>query len=410
MKLLFIAPTADGHAVGESELAYQWVSRMAERHDVTVLSYYQRAGRRLSDQLEKARVVEWAEPPLVGRHERFNAMLNPGYIPFRRRARRWIRSALQQGEHFELAHQVSPVSLRYASPLAGLGIPYVVGPVGGSLVSPSAFTAEEGGAPWFTGLRAIDTFRLRHDRTLRRSFSEAGCVVGIAEYVRRLLSDVPLRDFRILSDIGIVALPPSSPGSDRVERVRFLFVGRVVRTKGVRDAVRALSLLPPGAATFDVVGDGYDRVECENLARELGVDDTVRFHGHVPHAEVQKFYESADVFLFPSYREAGGIVVVEAMSHGLPVIVCDNGGPASTVDDESGLRVPAHDPEQYADALSVAMLRLARDPAERAAMGRAGRARAELASLWTRRVDTMESIYRDVLAAATTNPWRGQPK
>lgn len=400
MKLLLVAPTADRDATGESWIAYQWVSRLAKRHDVTVLSYYQRTKRPLAGQLPGVRVVEWREPPVIGRNERFSAMLNPGYVPFSWHARRWIRAAVAQGERFDVAHQLAPVSLRYASPLAGSGIPYVVGPVGGSLASPPGFAAEEGGAPWFTALRALDGFRLRHDRVLRRSFSEAACVIGIADYVRDLLDGIRLRSFRTLSDTGIEALPPAAPGSGRTRGVRFLFVGRVIRTKGVRDAVRAMQLLPRGTGVLDVVGDGYDREACQRLAVELEVDDLVRFHGRVPHEEVLVLMSEADVFVFPSYREAGGIVVTEAMSYGLPVIVCDLGGPATTVDDASGIKVPAHDPVQLATAVSDAMAALAADPQRRAAMGSAGRSRIAQLSLWDNRVAFMERIYEEVRRGA----------
>lgn len=393
-----MAPTADADAVGESWITYQWVRRLADRHEVTVLSFYQRNKRPLAGQLDNARVVEWREPPLVGLNERFGAMLNPGYVPFLFRARRWIRSALARGERFDVGHQLAPLSLRYPSPLQGSGIPYVVGPAGGSLRSPKGFESEEGGAPWFTALRSMDMFRLRHDRMLRRSFAEAGCVVGIADYVGEMLDSIPLQDFRTMSDTGIVELPAQAPGSDRTEGVRFLFVGRVIRTKGVRDAVRALRLLPSGTGVLDIVGEGYDRAACEALASELELGDAVRFHGRVPHDEVLKFMTDADVFVFPSYREAGGIVVTEAMSYGLPVIVCDAGGPATTVDDASGFRVPAHDPTQYARAISEVMLKLAGDPALRRTMGTAGRTRIGALSLWANRVAAMERIYDSLLA------------
>lgn len=412
MKLLLIAPTADREAVGEAELAYQWVSRLASRHDVTVLTYYQRAGRRLADQLPDVRVVDWAEPPILGRYERFNAMLNPGYIPFRHRARRWIRDAQRRGERFDLAHQVAPVSVRYPSPVTDTGIPYVLGPVGGSLSSPPAFAEEEGGAPWFTGLRAVDGLRLRFDPVLRRSFAQAGAVIGIADYVRDVLAGVPIRDFRTMSDVGIDTLPEPVPPSRRTERVRFLFVGRVVRTKGVRDGIRALAQLPRGSAIYDVVGDGYDREECEALVNSLGLQDDVHFHGRVPHEAVERFYRNADVFLFPSYREAGGIVVVEALSYGLPSIVCAAGGPAAAVEQTCGIRVEARDPEQYANDLAAAMAELVADPGRRARLGRSAGARAATFYVWDRRIEAMEMIYSDVLAAAlvrgSSNP--AQPK
>ena len=130
MKLLLVAPTCDREDVGESWVAFQWASRLAERHDLTILTYHKRGHTPLSQQLPGVRVVEWEEPALFGRSERFNSLLKPGYFAFYRRSRTWIRAALARGEHFDLAHQAVPVAMRYPIPLAGLGIPYLVGPVG----------------------------------------------------------------------------------------------------------------------------------------------------------------------------------------------------------------------------------------------------------------------------------------
>lgn len=396
MKILLVAPVCDGTAVGESRIAFQWAQRLADRHDVTVLSYYQRTGRPLTPQLPRARVVEWAEPPFLSRFSRFNSMINPGYVSFYFRVRRWLKANARQ-EHFDVAHQVVPVSVRYPSPLAGSGIPYVIGPVGGSLVSPPAFAAEEGGAPWYTRLRAIDGFRLRRDPVLRHSFSQASVVLGIARYVADLLASIPLQDFRELNDSGIDALPEPVAPSERTEGVRLLFVGRLVRTKGARDAIRAVARVPRGTVTLDVVGEGYDLDACRLLVDSLDLQDLVTFHGWVPHDEVMEHFAKADVFVFPSYREAGGIVVTEAMSFGLPVIVCDGGGPANTVTDGCGIRVPAHTPEQYARDLATAISTLAAGPALRAALGTSGRQCVAQRGLWDVRIRTIECIYRSVV-------------
>src|SRR5262245_52808973 len=142
-KLLLIAPTCDGQDVGEAWVAYQWARGLAKRHDVTLLTYYKRGRLPASRQLTGLDVIEWPEPPLVGRAERLNSMLKPGYVPFYLKARRWIRHALARGERFDLAHQPVPVAMRYPSPVAGLGIPYIIGPVGGSLGSPPEFEKEK---------------------------------------------------------------------------------------------------------------------------------------------------------------------------------------------------------------------------------------------------------------------------
>ena len=403
MKLLLIAPMCDGDDVGESWSAFQFVQRLSADHDVTLLTYYKAGHRPQSEQLPGVRVIEWPEPRGVGRFERWNSMLKPGYLPFYRRSRAWIRAALQSGETFDLAHQIVPLAMRYPTPVAGLGIPYLLGPVGGSLDSPRAFASEDS-APWYVNLRALDAFRLRHDPMLRRSFADAACVIGIAPYVAELLDAVPPRRFEVMSDTGITALP-DVPERRSTGPLRLLHVGRLVRTKGARDAIRAMSLLPDLDVQLTIAGDGFDRTACQQLVTQLGLAARVRLLGRVPRAEVDELYRRADVFVFPSYREPGGNVVAEAMAFGLPLIVCDRGGPAHVVDDSCGIRVPAVDPDQFAHDLATAIRRLAADPARRDRMGLAARDRIAELSLWSNKIRQLESIYRSVLDRAAT----GQP-
>ena len=230
-----------------------------------------------------------------------------------------------------MAHQVTPVALRYPSPAAGLGVPLVIGPVGGSLDSPAAFRSEEGAAPWYQKLRRLDGPRLRHDPLLRGTFESAACVIGIAPYVADLLHDVDVRRFEVMSDVAVDEVTAQIDRSGRRGTVRLLHVGRTVRTKGLRDVIRALHAVRDLDVRLDVLGQGNDLAECRALSSRLGLADRVVFHGQVQRADVTGFYEQADAFVFPSYREAGGSVVLEAMAAGLPLIVCDRGGPGSTL-------------------------------------------------------------------------------
>jgi glycosyltransferase involved in cell wall biosynthesis len=171
-----------------------------------------------------------------------------------------------------------------------------------------------------------------------------------------------------------------------------------VRSKGLRDAIRAFRLLPGrDDLRFDVVGDGNDRAACE---REAAGDPRIRFHGKLPRADVDAWYEGADAFLFPSFREPSGNVVYEAMGFALPMIVADAGGPSFTVDDASGLRVAVRDPDRYARDLADAIARMAADAAARERWGRAARARVEDVGLWDRRIERMEDAYELALAEA----------
>jgi glycosyltransferase involved in cell wall biosynthesis len=398
LKLLLIAPTCDGDDVGEAWVGYQWVRLLSARHQVTLLTYHKRGSRPAADQLPGTRVIEWTEPAGLGRAERLNSMLKPGYVPFYFRARRWIRRALAQGDQFDLAHQPVPVAMRYPCPVRGLGIPYLIGPVGGSLESPPAFAAEEGTAPWYVGLRRLDALRIRYDPALRDTYQQASCVLGIAPYVKDFLAGTPVHRFEVMSETGITELPAPAGRPGRPDgTLGLLFVGRLVRTKGARDAIRAISLIRDVPVVLDIVGDGPDRAACEALTAELGLPARVRFHGRLPREQVAGFYQAADVFVFPSYREPGGNVVFEAMAHGLPLLVSDIGGPGNVVDESCGIRVHPVAPDGYAVDLAAAITRLA-DPRLRGLLGEGARARAAEVALWDSKVEHLEAIYAEVLA------------
>lgn len=406
LKLLLVAPTCDGQDIGEAWVAYQWAHRLAKRHEVTLLTYHKRNRTPASRQLAGLRVVEWSEPALLGRAERLNSMLKPAYLYFYWHARRWIRQALSQGEHFDLAHQPVPVAMRYPSPVAGLGIPYIIGPVGGSLPSPAGFLREEDTAPWYVGLRNLDRFRIRRDPLMRRTYEGASCVIGIAPYVADMLGPRAIRRLEIMSETGIEELPATVDRSARDGPLRLLYVGRIVRSKGARDAVRAMDLLRDLPVALDVVGDGFDRAACEALTSKLGLADRITFHGRKRRDEVDAFYQAADIFVFPSYREPGGNAVFEAMAFGLPLIVSDRGGPARAVDERCGIRLSAFSPEQYAQDIASAVRRLAANRQLRLSLGENARQRVSETALWDRKVEHIEAVYATVLGTPASPPNR----
>jgi glycosyltransferase involved in cell wall biosynthesis len=248
------------------------------------------------------------------------------------------------------------------------------------------------------GLRRLDPLRRRWDPLLRATYQQASYVLGLAPYVRDLLAAMPVQRFGVMLGPGISELPRHRTRRANGGDVRLLFVGRIVRTKGTRDAIRALGLARDLPASLDVVGDGFDRAECEGLVRWLGLADRVRFHGWLPRPQVEEFYRSANVFVFPSYREPAGGAALEAMSHGLPLLVSDRGGPGFMVDEACGVKVSPHAPEQYARDLAGGLIRLVTEPALRIRLGAGARQKAADIGLWQRKTDQLSNIYDEILA------------
>ena len=105
------------------------------------------------------------------------------------------------------------------------------------------------------------------------------------------------------------------------ENKKFLYVGYLARRKGVDVALNALGLLKNHEWTLDILGDGRQRKELENLVAELGIDDRVKFWGFRDDAE--KFMSEAACLLFPSRQEGLPLTVNEALAVGLPVLASD---------------------------------------------------------------------------------------
>jgi glycosyltransferase involved in cell wall biosynthesis len=397
MNILLIAPNIDGTDVGEAFVAFKWAEALAARVSLTVLSFERPGRAALAAQLPQARVVTWPEPRWARRNERLNAMLKPAWPVFAGHVRRWLKQALAQGERFDVAHQLMPQAARYASPLRHFGVPYIIGPLGGALDTPEAFRSEAGSAPLFTRLRALDAYRFRHDPWLRASYSGAACVLGVAPYVAEVLGDIPLRRFEPVLELGIDDVEPLCARPLTAGRLRLLHVGRGVRTKGLRDVVRALAHLRDlPHVTLTSAGAGEEIALCQAEAQTLGLSDRVTFLGRQPRDAIEKLYRSHDAFVFPSFREPAGGVLYEAMRHGLPVITAARGGPDFIVDDTCGLRLPVTTPDRFATAIAGAIRSLNADPARLAALGSGARAKVLAEGLWGAKTDRLVTVYAEV--------------
>jgi glycosyltransferase involved in cell wall biosynthesis len=146
-----------------------------------------------------------------------------------------------------------------------------------------------------------------------------------------------------------------------------LCVSRLVPRKGVDYLIEAVAKLPP-SIVLDIVGTGSREKRLREFAENLGAGDRVRFHGYRPRDELSACYERADVFVLPSLCESCSMSLLEAMSHGLPIIATNVGGTPELVEDNrNGLLVAPGN----AAALGSAIQRLSEDASLRSRMAAA---------------------------------------
>jgi glycosyltransferase involved in cell wall biosynthesis len=232
---------------------------------------------------------------------------------------------------------------------------------------------------------------------LRRAAWTVACSDAVLEDARALEPALASRSSTLYYGVQDRGVPPAPrPAAPCV-----LCLGRLTREKGFDLAIRAFAQVAghhPRARLL-VAGDGPARGELEALAAELLPPCAVEFAGEVSPASVPAVINRATLMVVPSrWREAFGLVAVEAALQARPVVAARTAGLAEAVQDgHTGLLVPPED----VPALAAALGRLLAEPRIAAEMGRAGRVRAQALFGWPRYVDACEAVYRGQAGGAS---------
>jgi glycosyltransferase involved in cell wall biosynthesis len=145
-----------------------------------------------------------------------------------------------------------------------------------------------------------------------------------------------------------------------------------------------------------VVGDGPEKNNLEQQAAHLHLQKQVRFTGWVDHQKTMEYYRSADLFCFPSVREFGGAVVLEAMAAGLPCIVVNHGGISEYVTGETGIKIDPVSKAFIIRGLIESVKRLVNDPELHGKLSENAILRAGEFE-WGRKAKQLVEIYREAL-------------
>ena len=184
--------------------------------------------------------------------------------------------------------------------------------------------------------------------------------------------------------------------------LRCAFVGRLVPYKGADMLLEAaIEFLKAEQLELHIIGDGPQRAFLETMVDQLDLRRSVRFHGWVPHLEVQETLRACDFMALPSIREFGGAVVVKSMASGVTPIVADYGGPSELVDDNTGIRVSFHDKQSLIEGMRHAIGNVIRSPKVLDKLGAAGRLKVAEKLTWEAKARQIIAVYDAVLSGVT---------
>lgn len=416
IRVLLIAEACNPTWTSVPLVGYNFARALAERPElrVTLVTHIRnREGLSTSDIGKLAEIEfidnEWIANP-VYRFARWlrggnqlswtidTALAWPSYVVFEQIVRRQFGQRLQRGE-FDLIHRVTPLSPTAVDPLAGkTDVPMVAGPLNGGLPWPREFPElVRREREWLVPLRKLYRLLPYHRSTYRH-------LAGVIAASRATAAEIP-RHFRgrrlYMPENGVD--PSRFPISERwtppTGRFRLVTVGRLVPYKGLSLTLEAIRRSPElRECELIVIGDGPDRADHERFIAQHGLATCVSIRGQLPQAELASEMRQSQAFVFPSLREFGGGVVLEAMASALPCLIVDYGGPAELITEQTGVKLPMRRREELVELLRIAMEELTADPERCRRLGEAAAAEVREHYTWQAKAERIVQFYRETLA------------
>jgi glycosyltransferase involved in cell wall biosynthesis len=264
---------------------------------------------------------------------------------------------------FNLVHHITFGTFRFPSFMCMLGVPYILGPVGGGETAPLKLRFKypiKGLILDFT--RDFFNFLAKFDFITLMNFRIAGAI-----YVKtpETLEKIPKRyrqKAKLQIEIGTDVKCTHFEFTKGFRPLRLIYAGRFIYWKGMHYGLLAFAMLSKldSRVRLTMVGEGPDKKNWKKLVKKLDIDDKVSWTGWVPHKKIDSIYSDHDVLLFPSLHDSSGTVILEAMSHAMPVVCLKIGGPGVLVNSSCGFAIPVKNTSMSAiiERLAKALIEL----------------------------------------------------
>lgn len=406
MKILLSAYACEPGRGSEPGVGWEWVRNLSRDHTLWVVT---RANNR--------EAIEEASHELAG-EVHFLYVDLPGVFRFWKRGNRgvnlyyllwqflaWMRCRPLVARHkINLAHHVTLMSVTRFTFVPLLGIPSIVGPVGGVQKCPP-------GARLLIrhqlreALRDISIDLLKVNPLFRLTASRTTKLILATHSGKEALPTELLENRTFVCQVGsAIPGPDDSPAVAPVPSwlkgcFTVLWSARLEDHKGLEILIRAAAWLKneghPLAGHIQIVitGKGPEKDYYLHLMNLLGVRDFFHFAGWLDQEEYEGLWQSVDVFAFTSLRETTGVVVQEAMLCGKPSVVVAHGGPGEMVTPETGISVEPVSLEHLVQGFARGLVTLYEHPELRHSLGAKARERALALYSWPAVASRMEEIY-----------------
>jgi glycosyltransferase involved in cell wall biosynthesis len=332
----------------------------------------------------------------------YHVLTYPIYAEFNAQVHHRFCAAVAGGE-YDIVHVMTPMMPRYPVKLIGAchKTPFLLGPVNGGIPFPKGFqTIATQEFAYLNFFRALGRWLIPgYAQTYRSADRILAGSTYTQNWIQRMfgIKDALIQPFpeNGLDDLFFADHPRTLSSN----RLRLLFVGRLVPYKAADIVIEAIHRLPipdRDRVSLTIVGDGPQRQVLAQQVQTLGLQEQVQFAGWVAQDETRQYYQQADVFCFPSVREFGGAVVLEAMAAGLPCIVTDYGGIGEYITPEMGFKVEPRSRDVLLQGVIQGIQTLLHQPQQYTSMSQAALRRANQFR-WPQKAELLLEQYRSLI-------------
>lgn len=401
LKVLLCCYACDPGYGSEPGMGWNFASHIAKSHHVHVLVEEEKFKEKLlifsQEYPDAVKNITFHFLPKT-RHRSLRKIWPPSYYWF---YREWHKRAYQyakkldQTEDFDIVHQITLSGFREPGYLWKLGKPFIWGPLGGFTDTPWCLMSSLGwkGALHFGIRNIINYFHKRWGCSPKAAAAHSHTILTSTTQAVREIHNYWHRDALLMNEVGLetrhTVYTPQPHASD--SPLRICWAGEHIPRKALDILLHALTQCKE-KMVLHVLSKGPRMQAWKKLARKLGLEQIVIFHGFVPREEAFRIMASSHVFCITSVREDTSTVVFEAFRYGLPIIAMDHCGFATVINESCGIKIPIHSRKQVISDYARHLDFLATHEAERQLLSKGALKRCSDFT-WEAKMEVLNAVY-----------------
>jgi len=407
MNILVSAYACEPNKGSEPEVGWQWVKGLAENNKVYVITRVNNK-ENIQNGLSGFKYKENIKFFYYDLPEFFLCMkkmvkINQLYYFFWQFGIISLARDIVNREDIDICHHITFVTFKVFSALAFVNKPFVFGPVGGG---------ERAAYKFYKGcrkrdilkeiIRDIDILFARFNPLNLYTLRKATLILTTTKDTRRLIPNKYKSKCSIMQTIGIDRINESTKIIQEKNEFKLLYAGNLIYWKGINILLDSFLMLRKSNKNHNkeiklsIVGKGRLEGKIKDFIKQNNLEDSIELLGMRDRNELLNMYKEVDLFIFPSLHDSGGMVVLESMANGTPVLCLNLGGPSVNIDKECGIIVEANSYSQVVKDIAMNIEKLSIDQNLHTKLSKNSLVKAENQFLWSKKIKYIEKIYSTI--------------